>query len=299
MQKLVVTGGSGFVAGGVIQQAGREWEVHALSRKEPLTARAGLAWHTLSPDCLDEYRQSIETIRPAVVLHTAANGDIDFCEKNPATAQLVNVALTQALAEACRHTGSRLIFLSTDTVFDGKKGNYVESDLPSPINEYARTKAAGEKIVGAAGSNSLVVRVSVVMGLALLGRGNSFLERTIPMLREGAPIYVPPEEIRTPIDVITLGRALLELAAANCVGTLHLAGTEPVDRVSMTCRLARRLGYSTDRIFPRLPEQIIGRAARPRDVSLCTAKAQALLRTPLLDFDASLDQILNAPMRPH
>jgi dTDP-4-dehydrorhamnose reductase len=129
------------------------------------------------------------------------------------------------------------------------------------------------------------------MGFGLLGGGNSFLERTVPMFRDGRTIYVPPEEIRTPIDVVTLGRALLELAASDFRGVIHLAGSEALDRVSLTRRLAARLGFSPDTVVPRSPTEIVGRARRPRDVSLNVAKARAVLKTPMRDFDSAIDLI--------
>jgi dTDP-4-dehydrorhamnose reductase len=185
-----------------------------------------------------------------------------------------------------------LIYVSTDNVFDGKRGNYTEADQPSPINEYARTKAAGEAIVAAV-SGSTIVRIALVMGFGPLGGGNSFLERTIPMLRAGQTITVPPEEIRTPIDVLTLGKALLELAGSSFPGIIHLAGNDALDRVTLTRRIAERFGYSPGLVRPRAPHQIAGRAPRPRDVSMSNAKAREVLATPMLDFNHALDRVFD------
>ena len=297
MPRLAITGGGGFVAGSVIRQAGAQWEVHALSGKQPVAERPGLVWHTLDLKQPAEVRAAFDAIAPNVVLHAAAIGDIDFCENHPEAARAVNVDMTECIAACCARHHARLIYCSTDNVFDGNAGNYAEGDRPAPVNEYARTKAAGETIVAAHVADAVIARLALVMGFGLLrggtgAGGNSFLERTVPMLREGRTIYVPPEEIRTPIDVVTLGRALLELAASDFRGTLHLAGSEALDRVALTRRLARRLGFSSDTVVPRSPTQIAGRARRPRDVSLNNAQAQATLTTPMRDFDAALDLIL-------
>jgi dTDP-4-dehydrorhamnose reductase len=235
---------------------------------------------------------AFEAIVPHVVIHAAAIGDIDLCEKEPNAARIMNVDLTRSVTECCARRGARLIYLSSDNVFDGTRGNYTEGDVPSPINEYARTKAASEAIVAAGVADSVIARVALVMGFALLGGGNSFLERTIPMLREGRTIYVPPEEIRSPIDVVTLGRALLELAATDFRGIIHLVGSEALDRVSLTGRLAGRFGFSPELVVPRSPGAIAGRAPRPRDVSLNNAKARSILKTPMRDFDSALDLVL-------
>lgn len=291
MRKCAITGGGGFVAGSVIHQAPADWELHALSGKQPLTQRLGLHWHTLDLKQPDAVKRTLAEIGPDVVIHAAAIADIDRCEREPELARAMNVDLTRAVADSCVASGARLVYLSTDNVFDGERGNYVEADPQSPINEYARTKAESEAIVAAI-SGSIIARVALVMGFGPLGGGNSFLERTIPMLRAGQTIVVPPEEIRTPIDVITLGRALLELAAGSMAGTIHLAGSDALDRVTLTRRVAERFGYSPGLVQPRPPAQITGRAPRPRDVSLSNALAKSMLKTSMLGFEASLDLVL-------
>ncbi len=291
MRKCAITGGGGFVAGSVIHQAPADWELHALSGKQPLTQRLGLDWHTLDLKQPDAVKRTLAEIGPDVVIHAAAIADIDRCEREPDLARAMNVELTQAVADSCAASGARLVYHSTDNVFDGERGTYVEADRPSPINEYARTKAESEAIVAAI-SGSIIARVALVMGFGPIGGGNSFLERTIPMLRAGQTIVVPPEEVRTPIDVITLGQALLELAAGSMAGTIHLAGSDALDRVTLTRRIAERFGYSPGLIQPRPRAQFTGRAPRPRDVSLSNALAKSMLKTPVLGFEASLDLVL-------
>jgi dTDP-4-dehydrorhamnose reductase len=291
MRKCAITGGGGFVAGSVIHQAPDGWETHALTGKDPLAHRKGLVWHRLDLKQPAEVKRVLDEIAPDAVIHAAATADIDLCERNPDLARALNVDLTQAVADACAKGGVRLVHVSTDNVFDGERGNYVEADRPSPINEYARTKATGETIAASV-PGSVIARIALVMGFGPLGGGNSFLERTIPMLRSGQTIHVPPEEIRTPIDVLTLGRAFWELAAGSFAGTIHLAGNEALDRVSLTRRIAERFGYSPGLVQPRPPAAISGRAPRPRDVSMSNALARSILATPMLDFDASLDRVL-------
>ncbi len=293
MRKCAITGGGGFVAGSVIHQAPADWELHALSGKDPLTHRTGLVWHRLDLKQPEAVKQALAKIAPDVVIHVAAMANIDFCEQHPDQARAINVVLTQAVADSCSRGGARLIYVSTDNVFDGERGGYTENDRPTPINEYARTKAAGEAIATAV-AGSIIARIALVMGFGPLGGGNSFLERTIPMLRSGETINVPPEEIRSPIDVLTLGRALLELAAGSFQGTLHLAGNDVLDRVTLTRRIAERFGYSPGLVRPKSPGQIPGRAPRPRDVSMSNALARSTLKTPMLDFDAALDFVLTS-----
>ena len=92
----------------------------------------------------------IEAHKPEVILHCAAMANVDACESNPELAQIVNAELPGIIAEACKRHSIQLIQISTDAVFDGAKGNYVEEDEPNPLSVYARTKLEGEKAVQAA-----------------------------------------------------------------------------------------------------------------------------------------------------
>ena len=231
-RRLLVTGCGGFVAGSVVWQAG-DWDLHALSRGDPLLERDGLEWHCLDPCDRALLRNVFDTVQPDAVIHAAAIADIDYCQAHQNKAEQVNVGVTQELARLCQAAGAKMVFLSTDTVFDGEKGYYVETDPPGPLNFYAETKVRGEQIVPQVAPNAAVVRVSLVMGLPVLGSGNSFLSRMCAAFEEGREVGVPDNEVRTPVDVITLGRALLELAGNDFYGLVHLAGNDRLNRFAI------------------------------------------------------------------
>lgn len=291
-RRVMVTGAGGFVAGAIVHQADAEWEVHAITRKEPLLQRPGLAWHILDLTDSERLREEFERIAPDAVIHAAAIADIDFCEANREKAQRVNTGVTQGLICLCNAAGARFVFLSTDNVFDGNKGNYTEEDPPSPLSWYGATKVEAEHLVTDSCANGIVVRVSVVMGLPMLGAGNSFLSRMIPVLEAGKELGVPDNEIRSPIDIITAARALLELAGNNLTGCLHLAGNDILNRYEMAKRLATRLGYNPNLVVARDPTYIAGRAARPLDASLCNKKARSVLHTPMQGLEEGLELVL-------
>ena len=106
-----------------------------------------------------------DEVRPQAVIHTAALADIDVCQAQPELARAVNVNFTSALAELCADTAARLVFCSTDTIFDGEHAPYSEADVPGPVNFYAETKVEAERIVSSLGANAVIARLSLVMGL--------------------------------------------------------------------------------------------------------------------------------------
>lgn len=124
----------------------------------------------------------MDEVQPSAVIHPAAMAGIDACQANPVQARRVNAEIAKGLADLCSRHGARLIFVSTDNVFDGKSGGYAEDDPVSPINYYGRTKVEGERAVRESLPDSAVARLSLVMGLPVLGPGNSFLSRMITRL---------------------------------------------------------------------------------------------------------------------
>jgi dTDP-4-dehydrorhamnose reductase len=293
MKKLLVTGGGGFVAGNIIRESlGGPFAIHAVELKELPYRQDNLVWHSadlLDPGRLKElfYRAS-----PEVVVHTAAASDIDFCEAHPREARQLNTRVTRVLVDLCSQRQCRLIYFSSDSVFDGERGNYAEGDAPRPLNVYARTKVASETIVRKSLDNWVVVRPSLVLGMPAMGGGNSFLQRMIRSLEEGREVAFPREEIRSPVDVITLSRAVLELAGNDYRGFLHLSGNDALSRYDMARRLTRKLGYSVDRVVDSKPLVHSGRARRPRDVSLCNLLAGEVLATPMRNLEEAMDLAL-------
>jgi dTDP-4-dehydrorhamnose reductase len=287
-RRVVLSGASGFVAGSVIAQAGEAIELHAVSRGAPLTERPRLHWHTLPAADSTAWKLFFDSVRPDAVIHTAAVADIDFCQANPGICRQVNVEFTRKLAHLCDAHGAKLVFCSTDTVFDGEHAPYREDDPVGPMNIYAESKAEGEQVVAATAVRHVIARVGLVMGVPVLGTGNSFIAKLLASLRAGRSVTVPAHEVRTPVDVITLGRALLELAGHSFSGVLHLAGNERLSRLEINRRIATKFGFSSDLVLPGPAADIPGRAKRPRDVSLDNSRARAELETPMLDFDAAL-----------
>jgi dTDP-4-dehydrorhamnose reductase len=219
--------------------------------------------------------------------------DIDFCQAHPDRARGVNVELTETVAALCRDTGARLVFCSTDTVFDGEHAPYNEDATPAPVNVYAETKVEAERIVGGLGSQGVIARLSLVVGLPLLGAGNSFLVRMFAAFKEGRVVSTTDREVRTPIDVITAGRALLELASTDRHGVFHLGGLSRVNRLQLNQKIGERFDLPQRLIVLHTADANPNRAPRPRDVSLGVERTRAELKTPMLTLDDGLSLILS------
>jgi len=295
-RRLMLTGYGGFVAGSVAWQAVRSgaWDVYALSLIEAPGQRERFRCIQFDLTDATQLRKVFEEVRPEAVIHTAALADIDFCQNNQADAERINVGVTRELARRCGESGAKMILCSTDTVFDGRKGLYTEEDAPNALNFYADTKIRAEKIVRENVERAVVSRLSLVMGLPVLGAGNSFLAKMFNALKQGESVKFPANEIRTPVDVITVGRAFLEMAAGDFVGTIHLGGSTRLDRYEMACLIAEKLDYSRDLVIATDSNAMPGRAPRPNDASLDNRKAQRVLDTPMQTLMDALTLVLQS-----
>jgi dTDP-4-dehydrorhamnose reductase len=193
----------------------------------------------------------VERTRPQAVIHTAYQME----EWDTNTDGAGNVA------RAAR--GLRLIHLSTDVVFSGRKGTpYVEEDEPDPVTDYGRSKAEAERRVAAEHPETLIVRTSLIYG------GAEPSKHELAAREPGRCFYV--DELRNPVQVGDLAAALLELLELDVIGVLHVAGSDAVSRAEF----ARRAAGRDVRTAPAPP-------GRPLDCSLDSSRAQAMIRTRL------------------
>jgi dTDP-4-dehydrorhamnose reductase len=293
-KRLLVTGYGGFVAGSVAWQADESWEVHAISRSQPPQQRHGFQSHQFDLTDSAALRECCKTVVPDAVIHCAAIADIDYCMAHHDEAEKINTHVPRELAALCKEADAKLVHCSTDTVFDGEKGMYTESDTPAPVNFYGETKMRAEAHVQEALENSVIARLPLVMGVPVLGAGNSFLAKMMVALGAGKEMGFPENEMRTPADVITLGAALLELAGNNYHGIIHLSGSTRLNRYEMGLRLAEALGFPKALVLPTNSNAMKDRAPRPLDVSLDNEKAQRILDTPMRTLEEGLQLILDS-----
>ncbi|MBI3880210.1 MAG: SDR family oxidoreductase [Verrucomicrobia bacterium] len=216
---------------------------------------------------------------PALVIHCAAMSKSPACQANPEAARKANVAATQCLAELAAEIP--FVFFSTDLVFDGRKGNYVETDAVKPLSIYAETKVAAEQIV-LRNPRHLVVRTSLNYGTSPSGT-SAFNEEMAAALRAGRPLNLFADEYRSPIPAVVTARAVWELVSKNATGLFHVAGAERLSRFRIGELVAEKHPELNPRLIPGSRHDYQG-APRPPDTSFNCMKAQALLSFRLPKF---------------
>jgi len=291
--KVLLTGGGGFLGGNIIREADSGINIISVDSRKQEYEQFNL--ETVKQELTDSHGliRILEENSPDVVIHTAAISDIDYCEAHKDIAEKVNIGVTDLITDYCRSKDIKMIHFSSDSVFDGLKGGYVEEDIPKPLHFYGKTKVEGEKLVSKKLNKWNIIRPSLIMGLPVEDSGNSFLWKMVKSLKDGKMVSFPVEEIRTPVDSVTLSRSVLELAKSDINGYFHLSGNTVLSRYEMALRICTFLNYDTKLVEPKKPVITTGRAPRPANVSLNNSKAKNTLSTPMKTLEEGLELVLS------
>ncbi|HEX8203801.1 MAG TPA: SDR family oxidoreductase [Isosphaeraceae bacterium] len=286
--RVLLTGASGQLGAYLVDRlVGAGHELVAWSGTET-GHRGGVPLVPVDLADVEAIGRAVAAADPEVVLHAAAVSSAEAVRLDPRRGREVNVEATYFLAAWCASRGRRIVYTSTDLVFDGTRAWNREDDPDEPILAYGRTKRAGEPFVLAA-PRGLVARVSLMFGPSRSGRA-SFFDRTLAALRRGEPQTLFADEFRTPLDLATASAALVALAESDVVGLLHVAGTERVSRHELILRAARVLGIDPGLVRPNLQRDVVLAEPRPADVSLDTSRLAGLfpdLRRPTIEEAAA------------
>lgn len=284
--RVLVTGASGFIGGHLFHTAPPGWEVWGIHLNSTSFADTS---RILRVDLRNQesLRAILDGIKPDAVIHCAAFSRVAFCENAPTAAWEMNSRVTALLSALCTERMIRLIFLSSDMVFDGRKGHYSERDNPNPINFYGWTKLAAERQVASMGDRYVIARVNLTYGPPLEG-GTSFSEEIVETVRAGQPYHLYADQSRSFMSVQNLAQCLWELAESDFCGILHLGGSEATDRVTFARNLAHQVGLDLDPLIPITSKIASPEIPYPRNNTFDLSQALNVLKTPLLGLDAGL-----------
>ena len=273
--RIVLTGASGqlgdYLAGRLVASG---HEVAAWSGAETGT-RAGLRLRPIDLIDAAATEAALDKADPEAIIHAAALSTADAVRRDPVKARAINVEATARLAAWCARRDRRLVFVSTDLVFDGARSWSREDDPAEPILAYGRTKREAEPAVLAI-PRGLVARLSLLFGPAREGRPTYF-DRAVTALRTGQPQTFFEDEYRTPLDYATAAAILARLAESDATGLLHVAGRERVSRFELMSRSALALGLDPGLVRGNRQSDAGLTEPRPADVSLNTDQLAALL----------------------
>lgn len=239
-------------------------------------------------------RRVIGEERPDVVVHCAAWTAVDAAEdeENRAKVHAINADGTRNIAEAARSVDAKMVYLSTDYVFDGQGTRPWEPDCPdySPLNVYGQSKLDGELAVRAALDKYFIVRIAWVFGL----NGKNFVKTMLRVGESHPEVRVVMDQIGTPTYTPDLAVLLADMIVTDRYGTYHATNEGGyISWYDFTCEIYRQAGLST-RVIPVTTEEYgLSKAARPENSRLDRSKLVRAGFTPLPDWRDALSRYLS------
>ncbi len=288
MSGLLVTGISGFIGGHVWSSLAKRKDVigvHGATGALPLKPESQVEADLSNSENLADI---VRKHKPHSIIHLAAVSRPNVARRHSLLAWKVNNASTRQMAKAAKEVNARVVFASSDQVFDGQNGNYSENDKPNPVNVYGETKKAAENSVLITLKNSVVLRLNNTFGKTRY-RGGSFSEWIIGRESSGDPVTLFTDQYRSPIDVLTVSRVLIELAENDYKGILHMGCSNRISRATFGRMLLVHVGRDTSGILEINSARTALAEMMPIDTSFNVTKAIEVLETPVPNIMDSLE----------
>ncbi|VBB09327.1 rmld: dtdp-4-dehydrorhamnose reductase [Lucifera butyrica] len=204
-------------------------------------------------------RKVIESYRPGVVIHGAAYTNVDGAEANPDLAYKINAVGTQNVAVACLNCGAKMVYISTDYVFDGTLGRaYNDFDQPNPQSVYGKSKYAGETL-----AKHILNRLFIVRTSWLYGDGNNFVRTMLKLGQERDEIKVVNDQHGCPTSTKDLAEVILKLIDTESYGTYHAANTGVTTWYDFARKIFELSGNTRVKVLPQTTEELNRPAPRP------------------------------------
>lgn len=263
--KILGTGLSGLVGSRIVELL-KECEFESIS--SDVTNR-------------DQIVESIKLSKASWVLHMAAKTNVDGCEEDKklggeGEAWKVNVSGTENVALACSQYHKKLLYISTDFVFDGEKeSGYSEEDKPNPVNWYGKTKYEGEKKILTSGADYIIARIAYPYRKSF--ERKDFLRSLIEKLNKGESLNMVTDHIMTPTFIDDIAVAIQELLKQNEKGIFHVVGSQAITPYETALLIAETFGFDKSRIGKITREEFFkGRAQRGYNLYLKNDKIGGL-----------------------
>jgi len=287
--KIFTIGGSGLVGSRITDLLKeKKYEIDDLSLRNGVDIT--------NPSSLDVIKNDTEH---EVVLHLAAKADVEGCELDrtlgeKGAAFRINAGGTQNVAEACFVSKKKLLYISTDFVFDGKKElpyKYKENDTPNPVNWYAMTKYKGEEVVEKSGVDYAILRIAYPFRADEFPLKKDFVHAIMGRLTNNQPITAVTDHIMTPTFIDDIAFAIDVVINNNAQGIYHIVGSQSLTPYDAFMLMADHFGYNKSLISKTTREEFFkGKAPRPFNLSISNAKIEQL-GVKMRSFEEGLTQI--------
>ena len=239
---------------------------------------------------MDSIVSCVKKYSPQVIINCAANVNVDDLENNEKLAFSINAYGAENIARVCKNNKIRLLHISSDAVFDGKKGMYVEEDVTNPVNIYAKSKMLGEKLISKNLENYVIIRTNFYG----FHKQDKFLFNWIlSKLKNNERFPGFNDVFFNPLEVTNLSKMIYELSEKNFCGILHLSSDEIFSKFEFATKISEFFDFDSNLIKKASIDELGLNAKRPKNTTLVNNKAKNLLDTKIQKLDSWLRDIQN------
>lgn len=258
--KVFITGASGLV-GNNCQRYFSQMGWNVIGTYYSFQAKDTVYFDTLNPDNPENF--DVMSFKPDIILHCGALTHVDLCEEKPEISYRQTVTSTKNLIEIAKKLGSKIIFISTDYIYDGKDGPYHEDAPVFPLSVYGEHKLEGEKLVEQSGLDFITIRINNVYGDE--ERGKNFVARILSQILEGKELTLklPSDQYSTPVNAMDVARCLYLLIKDGKKGIYHISSTDYMSRIQLSLTILKYFPEAKYQLIPMTTAEMKQPANRP------------------------------------
>ena len=297
MKKLLIIGGSGLVGSTLIEYAKTDYDIHfTINTNESPFDDIPFTKIDLMKN-KSEILNLINDFKPDVVVHTAAHSSVDLCETDHKLANFLHIDVTKDITKLCHQINAKLIYFSTDAVFNGKMNKkYVENDTPHPINYYGKTKLDAEKIILNQSTKNVILRPSVIYGWHKKSRFTNWI---IESLKNKSSVDPHVDQYNTPTLVDDLVKSILLIIEQDISGLFHSTGKTCVNRYELANIIADIFGFDNKLIKPVTSNEKKQDAPRPKKTCLDSSKLEKLINYEFKNISEGIKFVYDKSLKSH
>ncbi len=269
--KLLVLGGSGLIGNALLKNYKNEFDILTTFYKNHISIKNVRSFQYSFPNDLNNLRELLEKEKPDVLVNTMGYSNIDFCELNKSDTEMLHVEVTEKICKLCENIGTKQIFLSSDYVFDGEKGNYSEDDVPNPVNYYGLSKLKAEQLILKNPINT-VIRTSVIYDWDYRAR---FFNSVIKNLQNNQEVNATTDVYNSVTFLDNLVESIFKVITLNQNGIFHVVDSACVNRFEFAEMIAKIFRLDKNLIKTvSVQDEPKNIAKRPKNACLNNSKAK-------------------------
>ena len=269
--KLLVLGGSGLIGNALLKNSKNEFDILTTFHKNPISIKNVRSFQYSFPNDLNNLRELLEKEKPDVLINTMGYSNIDFCELNKSDTEMLHVEVTEKICKLCENIGTKQIFLSSDYVFDGEKGNYSEDDVPNPVNYYGLSKLKAEQLILKNPINT-IIRTSVIYDWDYRAR---FFNSVIKNLQNNQEVNATTDVYNSVTFLDNLVESIFKVITLNQNGIFHVVDSACVNRFEFAEMIAKIFRLDKNLIKTvSVQDEPKNIAKRPKNACLNNSKAK-------------------------